>query len=136
MAQIPIGGLSTQFYTFEARGFAGYDTQIPGEAIMIHNVDTTRSDRLAQVVDADNNGNPNDAGAMYLSADTVLDFFDLFLTSLGVSDSLEAGEEVELSGRLRVSGPTSGQFLLAVMDANGEVEETDEGNNVVAGEIP
>ena len=65
MAQIPIGGSPTNFYTVEARLFAGYDDGIPDEAIVIHKVDTTREDRLAQVVDVDNNGDPNDEGAMW-----------------------------------------------------------------------
>ena len=65
MAQIPIGDSTTDFYTVEARLFAGYDEEIPDEAIVIHKVDTTRADRLAQVVDIDNNGDPNDEGAMW-----------------------------------------------------------------------
>ena len=65
MAQIPIGRSPTDFYTAEARLFAGYDDEIPDEAIVIHKIDTTREDRLAQVVDVDNNGDPNDAGAMW-----------------------------------------------------------------------
>ncbi len=65
MAQIPIGESDTDFYTVEARLFAGYDDGIPGEAVIIHKVDTTREDRLAQVVDVDNNGDPNDEGAMW-----------------------------------------------------------------------
>ena len=65
MAQIPIGAPSTDFYTVEARLLAGYDEEIPDEAIVIHKVDTTREDRLAQVVDVDNNGDPNDAGAIW-----------------------------------------------------------------------
>ena len=65
LAQIPIGESPTDFYTVEARLFAGYDDAIPDEAIVIHKVDTTREDRLAQVVDVDNNGDPNDEGAMW-----------------------------------------------------------------------
>ena len=65
MAQIPIGGSTTDFYTVEARLFSGYDEEIPDEAIVIHKVDTTLADRLAQVVDVDNNGDPNDEGAMW-----------------------------------------------------------------------
>ena len=65
MAQIPIGRSPTDFYTVEARLFAGYDDGIPDEAIVIHTVDTTRADRLAQVMDVDNNGDPNDEGAMW-----------------------------------------------------------------------
>jgi uncharacterized repeat protein (TIGR01451 family) len=67
MAQIPIAGSSTRFYTVEARRLAGYDSHnpIPGEAVVIHEVDTTR-ERPAYVVDVDNNGDTGDAGAMWL----------------------------------------------------------------------
>ena len=65
MARIPIGDSTTDFYTVEARLFAGYDDGIPDEAIVIHKVDTTLEDRLAQVVDVGNNGDPNDEGAMW-----------------------------------------------------------------------
>ncbi len=73
MAQIPIDGPGTKFYTVEARFPAGYDSQIPGQAIVIHLVDTTRIDRTAQVVDADNNGDPNDGGAMWLPGESFTD---------------------------------------------------------------
>ena len=73
MAQIPIGNSETDFYTVEARLFAGYDEGIPDEAIVIHKVDTTREDRLAQVVDIDNNGDPNDEGAMWTVGEVFTD---------------------------------------------------------------
>ena len=73
LAQIPIGESTTDFYTVETRLFAGYDDEIPDEAVVIHKVDTTRADRLAQVVDIDNNGDPNDAGAMWTAGETFTD---------------------------------------------------------------
>lgn len=80
MAQVPIRGSATQFYTVEARRFAGYDGhengKIPGEAIVIHKVNTTLSDRDAKVVDRNDekdangypapNNNPSDKSAMWL----------------------------------------------------------------------
>ena len=41
MVSIPIGGSATNFYTVEARRFTGYDSKLPEEAVVIHNVDTT-----------------------------------------------------------------------------------------------
>ena len=73
MAHIPIGDSPTDFYTVEARLFAGYDNEIPDEAVVIHKVDTILADRLAQVVDIDNNGDPNDAGAMWTPGETFTD---------------------------------------------------------------
>jgi hypothetical protein len=37
---------------------------VPGEAVVLHRVDTTFSGRYAQAVDSDNNGNPNDASTI------------------------------------------------------------------------
>lgn len=73
MARIPVPGSSTRFYTVEARRRAGYDTEIPAEAIVIHDVDPSRGDRAAQVVDPDANGNPNDAGAQWTPGEAFSD---------------------------------------------------------------
>ncbi|MBA3474373.1 MAG: hypothetical protein H0T57_14290 [Rubrobacter sp.] len=81
MAQIPIKGSATRFYTIEARRNSGYDGhtngRIPGQAIVIHKVDTALSSRNAQVVDVDPantpNTNANDAGAMWLPGETFTD---------------------------------------------------------------
>ena len=71
MAQIPIGGSSTHFYTVEARRLIGYDIKLPGNAIVIHEVDTTRREP-AWVVDS--NGSPSsDAGAMWVVGETFTD---------------------------------------------------------------
>jgi M6 family metalloprotease-like protein len=70
MARVPIPGSTTRFYTVEVRRFTGYDGQVPGEAVVIHKVDTTLSDRNAKVVDSDNDGDPNDAGAMWVPGET------------------------------------------------------------------
>jgi M6 family metalloprotease-like protein len=72
MAQIPIGNGST-FYTVETRRIAGYDTKLPGEAVVLHRVNPVLSDRNAQVVDPDGNLNPNDGGAMWLPGETFVD---------------------------------------------------------------
>ena len=73
MAEIPIGDSDTDFYTVETRLFVGYDDEIPDEAVVIHRVDTTLADRLAQVVDIDNNGDTNDAGAMWTPGEIFTD---------------------------------------------------------------
>ena len=84
MAQIPMDNAPGQFYTVEARRLVGYDAgaySIPGNAVVLHQVDPNREpsgpgyghDLLAQVVDADNNGNLNDAGAMWTPGETFTD---------------------------------------------------------------
>jgi len=72
MAIIPIGGSATHFYTVEVRRWAGYDVKLPGEAVIIHEVDTTRLNP-AHVMDADGNGNTGDAGAMWTVGESFSD---------------------------------------------------------------
>ena len=64
MAQVPIGGSNTHFYTVEVRRQTGYDYKLPAQAVIIHEIDTTR-DISAHVIDVDNNGNTGDAGATW-----------------------------------------------------------------------
>ncbi len=72
MAQIAINKRGTRFYTIEVRKLTGYDVKLPGYAVVIHQVDTTRS-RPAQVIDSDGNGNTGDAGAMWTAGETFSD---------------------------------------------------------------
>jgi hypothetical protein len=60
------------FYTVEARAFIDYDRNLPGEAVVLHQVVPGRQSP-AHVVDADNNGNPNDEGAMWRVGETFED---------------------------------------------------------------
>jgi hypothetical protein len=58
------------FLSVEARrrDFAradAYENDLPGEGVVLHDVDPTAPDRLAQVVDLTKNGNPNDPGAIF-----------------------------------------------------------------------
>ena len=74
LARIPIGTGDLTFYTVEARRFIGYDSQVPGEAVVIHDVNTAVGGRRARVVDGDTgNTNPNDAGSMWLPGETFTD---------------------------------------------------------------
>ena len=71
MAKVPVPGAPTRFYTVEARRRVGYDTNLWGDAIIIHDVVTNRSGASpALVVDVDNNGNTGDAGAMFVPGET------------------------------------------------------------------
>ncbi|MBC7264799.1 MAG: hypothetical protein H5T64_10670, partial [Chloroflexi bacterium] len=74
MVQIPIAGSGSHFYSVEARRLVGYDNCLPGDAVIIHDVNTSRSDwGPAYVVDADWNGNTGDAGAMWTVDETFTD---------------------------------------------------------------
>ncbi|PKN90839.1 MAG: hypothetical protein CVU44_22460 [Chloroflexi bacterium HGW-Chloroflexi-6] len=72
IAQIPIGGSNTHFYTVEVRRRTGYDIKLPAQAVIIHEVDTARAEP-AHVIDIDNNGNTGDAGAQWLPGETFSD---------------------------------------------------------------
>lgn len=72
MARVPIEGSNEHFYTVELRQRAGYDVKLPGEAVIIHEVDTWRT-RPANVIDADGNGNTGDAGAMWTAGEVFED---------------------------------------------------------------
>ncbi len=84
-AHIPIGGSTTDFYTVEARLFGSYDNEVPGEAIVIHKVNTTLGDRLAQVVDPDGNGDANDAGARWTPGEAFTDAANEVTVTVGAA---------------------------------------------------
>lgn len=76
IAELPIaGGAGTIFYTLEARRYAGYDgaSRLPGEGVVIHRVDLSDASTPARVVDTDDNGDPNDAGATWVPGETFTD---------------------------------------------------------------
>jgi uncharacterized repeat protein (TIGR01451 family) len=64
MIKAPIAG-SSRCYTVEARQMSSYDKALSTEAVIIHEVDLTRTTRTAQVVDPVGNGDPNDGGAQW-----------------------------------------------------------------------
>lgn len=99
MIRIPIGGSNTLFYTVEARRFTGYDSQIPGEAVILHRVDTNSNESPARVVDVDNNGNPNDAGAMWTPGETFGP--DIEVVSVTSPSSVEQGQTVTISAQIQ-----------------------------------
>ncbi len=72
MAQISIPGSSTHFYTVETRRQVGYDVKLPGQGVIIHDIDLTR-ERPANVIDPDGNGNTGDAGAIWSVGETFSD---------------------------------------------------------------
>jgi M6 family metalloprotease-like protein len=95
MVKIPIGGSSTHFYTVEARRLTGYDVQLPGEAVVIHDVDLTRDASPARVIDADNNGTTGDAGAMWTPGEVFRDNANQI--TVAVLGSTETGFRVNIT---------------------------------------
>jgi uncharacterized repeat protein (TIGR01451 family) len=72
MAQIPLYGSTTHFYTLETRGLTGYDAVLPGEAVIIHEVKFDREEP-AHVIDVDHNGYTGDEGAMWIPGEIFTD---------------------------------------------------------------
>lgn len=70
--RIPIGGSSSHFYTVETRLRAGYDNKLPGEGVIIHEVNTSWLNP-AHVVDLDQNGDTGDAGAIWMPGEAFTD---------------------------------------------------------------
>ncbi len=98
MAKIPIGGSPTHFYTVETRLAAGYDSHLVGEAVIMHEVDTTRSSH-ALVVDPDGNGDPNDEGAQFLPGESFYDAVNQIVVH--VERAIPFGFEVSISRQAR-----------------------------------
>ncbi len=136
MAQIPIDGSSTRFYTVETRRFVGYDDHVAGEAVVIHQVDTTSATglaRIATVVDPDDNGNPNDAGAMLLPGEAFTDAqngisvavtgatasgYDLTINNLG-SDTTAPKGTVSINGGNASTRRAAVHLSLSATDEGG-----------------
>lgn len=70
MAKIPIGGSTSSFYTVETRLFAGYDANLFGQGVILHEVKTRQEP--AHVVDSNSDGdeNVNDASAIWTPGET------------------------------------------------------------------
>jgi M6 family metalloprotease-like protein len=123
MAQIPIGGSSTHFYTVEVRRQTGYDIKLPGQAVIIHEVDTTRL-RPANVIDSDGNGNTGDAGGMWTVGETFSDATNKIYVT--VVSATATGFRVSIR-----SGPPQTTFVFRSLAANdGWVLESGENSGL------
>jgi len=87
MVKVPIAGSSTKFYTVEARRRTGYDLGLPGEAVIIHNVETTRT------IDAYVQGTNGGTGAMWTPGEL---FFDA-ANDIGIAVTGTAGAGFEVA---------------------------------------
>jgi M6 family metalloprotease-like protein len=125
LAEIPMDNAPGLFYTVEARRRVSYDDSIPGNAVLLHRVDPNPNwDRQARVVDVDNNGNPNDAAAMWTPGETFTDAANGITvtvnarTATGFQVTIKRGAAGAWAGR--ASMPTA-RRALAVAVANGLV---------------
>jgi len=86
---IPIGGSSSHFYTVESRRRVGYDVSLPGEGVIIHEVDTTRTEP------AHVQGSDGATGAIFSAGDVFRDATNNI--GIAVVSSLDTGYQVSVS---------------------------------------
>jgi len=91
MAKIPVEGSSNHFFTVEVRRRVGYDAKVPGDAVIIHEVDF---DWGAHVVDSDWNEDTSDEGAMWRVGETFVD--DTGEISITVDAATPTGFEISI----------------------------------------
>ncbi len=101
LIKVPIGGSSTHFYTVEARKRVGYDQGIPGNAVIIHEVDSTR-EAPAMIVDLDEDASTHEE-QMWTPGETFISITNGI--TLTVNTETDTGFMVTLD-----IGPTPPQF--------------------------
>lgn len=117
MIQIPIDGSTSRYYTVEARNQDGYDQNIPGQAVIIHDVSLSRTGNggPSYVVDAaDGNNNVNDAGAMWLPGETYIDDDN----GIEIAVLSRSGDQFTINVRNRYTLPQD-------VDGDGTITPTD-----------
>jgi hypothetical protein len=91
MVTVQIPGTS-RFYTVEVRDRVGYDGNLPGNAVILHEVNYGRSEP-AWLVDLEDPANGGDAGAMWLPGECYVDGDDI---SICVVSATTEGFRVEV----------------------------------------
>lgn len=77
----------------------------------------------------------------YISTDVTLGSGDtlVFTKTLKDTDSegrIKPGNTANVSGNVKVPGPVEGKFLVAVIDSENSIAESNEANNIVTRQIP
>jgi len=72
----------------------------------------------------------------YISADSVFDGSDALVLTKTVREKIKPGRTATVSAGVRVTGPTQGKFLIAVIDSGNAVAESNETNNIATRQIP
>jgi thermitase len=150
LVSVPVDGSSELFYTVELRnhvtGLNSYDQNIPQDAVIIHEVLTTREGNggPSMVVDADDgNDSTNDAGAMWLAGETYFDATNNIyiavqsITTTGDNDPINASVCV-VNDTAETTAPDSAHNLSGTLGNNGywrstvlvELTATDDCTNV------
>jgi M6 family metalloprotease-like protein len=95
VAIVPIGSSQEHYYMVEARRLVGYDGKLPGNAVVVHEVDGGQP----LIVDADNNGNNGDAGTMWSVGET---FHGLNEIEIRVESQTPSGYVVHINNPVEI----------------------------------
>lgn len=127
MAKLWVFGSSEYFYSVEYRTLDGWDGAgpIPGQAVVLHRVETGLEDLQAQVVDYDHDGDVNDEGAMWVPGETYLNTYSELVVHVESWSATRAVVSVSNKARelVYVNWGTSGYEDGSVMDPWNTVEE-------------
>ena len=106
LVRVPTAGAIGTYYTAEARQRISYDQGVPADAVVLHTYDPSRSEP-AQVVDVTRNGDPNDAGAIWVPGESFSDSLAGFTIDVDSSNASGFGVTVVRGWRLRMqsNGP-------------------------------
>ncbi|WP_319576447.1 hypothetical protein [uncultured Desulfobacter sp.] len=116
MVKIPIGTSAESFYTVEARQHTGYDAKLPGEAVIIHRVDTSTAILVPSASAAD-------PGVMWTVGETFTDVTNGI--EVTVNATTASGFEVTVSNR-PVSDPID---MVLALDRSGSMLWSVPGDN-------
>ncbi len=77
----------------------------------------------------------------YLSADTILGSGDTLVYTKSMKDTdsegrIKPGNTVNISGSVTITGPTQGKYLIAHIDSENAICESNESNNLATRQIP
>lgn len=114
MVSAQVGGDTTNFMTYEVRRRTSYDAQLAGDAVIIHEVDTDRTNqRDAYVIDTDGDGDTSNSGAQFVVGESHTSTSgNIFMH---VDSSLPTGFQVSVANNATAHSPTA----LAVTSGNG-----------------
>jgi M6 family metalloprotease-like protein/uncharacterized repeat protein (TIGR01451 family) len=90
MIKLPIVGTNDEYYTVEARMQHGFDSEIPGNAVIIHRMDRTLDDRNAQVYVRPGGFDTNGPEAQWRPGD-IFEIDELDYTIAIINEQIDAG---------------------------------------------
>ncbi len=88
----------SHFFTVELRRWTGYDENVPRNAVLIHDVDPARENH-AHVVDADDDGDCNDEGAVWETGESFFNPANNIIVTVEWTDTNTAGLTITNAAR-------------------------------------